>query len=187
MDHTPNLESERLVLRPPVMADGPSYQRHFADYEVIRHLYARVPWPYPEGGATEWLKNEIIPKQGQGVWSWAICEKIAPDIMIGGIELKRVASPTNRGFWLGRSYWGRGYMTEAVNLVTQFGFESLGFERMIFDNAVGNDRSARIKVRQGCRKIRTEKAQLVDPSYSEIEIWELTKDDWLANQKEQGI
>ena len=40
-------ETERLILKPITKQDIASYQKNFADYEVIRFLAATVPWPYP--------------------------------------------------------------------------------------------------------------------------------------------
>lgn len=33
-------------------------------------------------------------------------------------------------YWLGKQYWGKGYMTEAVRRMLAFGFVELGFERI---------------------------------------------------------
>jgi uncharacterized protein DUF899 len=45
----PSFETTRLILKPLSLEDVPSYQTHFVDYEVIRHLSAVVPWPYIQG------------------------------------------------------------------------------------------------------------------------------------------
>jgi RimJ/RimL family protein N-acetyltransferase len=71
-------------------------------------------------------------------------------------------------------------MTEAVVPIMNCAFDDLGFEKLVFARAVGNVRSRRIKEKTGARFIRTEPAQFVNPEYSEREIWELTKDEWIA-------
>lgn len=60
----PTFQTDRLVLRPLTLADAPFYQRHFADYEVIRHLSAHVPWPYPNDGVRVYLQTVVFPKLG---------------------------------------------------------------------------------------------------------------------------
>ncbi len=85
-------------------------------------------------------------------------------------ELWRDGHPENRGFWLGRKFWGRGLMTEAVEPVTDYAFNELGFERLVFSNAAGNTRSARIKEKSGAHLRRVEPAKFVDPAYTEHEI-----------------
>lgn len=72
-----------------------------------------------------------------------------PKELIGAIELRRKGEPDNRGFWLAKKHWGRGIMTEAVIPVLEYAFNELGFEKLIFSNAVGNKRSHRIKEKTG--------------------------------------
>lgn len=60
----PEFETDRLFLREVRLSDSESYQKNFADYEVIRHLSHMVPWPYPEDGVYGFLKDLIIPQQG---------------------------------------------------------------------------------------------------------------------------
>ena len=71
-------------------------------------------------------------------------------------------------------------MTEAVVAVMDHAFDHLGFETLVFGNAVGNERSRRIKEKTGARWLRTEPAKFVNPRYTEREIWEITKDEWRA-------
>jgi hypothetical protein len=59
-------------------------------------------------------------------------------------------------------------------------FDHLGFEKLVFANAVGNVRSRRIKEKTGARQLRTEPAKFVNPLDTEREILEITKDEWNA-------
>jgi RimJ/RimL family protein N-acetyltransferase len=69
-------------------------------------------------------------------------------------------------------------MTEAVFPVMDYAFDVLGFERLFFSNALGNERSRRVKEKTGARFLRTEPGKFVNPLYTEREIWELTRDQW---------
>lgn len=57
-------------------------------------------------------------------------------------------------------------------------FNQLGFEKLIFSNAVGNHRSRRVKEKTGARFLYTKPKKFVSPGYSEHEVWELTKEEW---------
>ena len=176
------IETERLILKPPTLEDACSYQRNFADYEVIKHLADSIPWPYPENGARDYLENIVLPRLGDNYWAWGIFLKPDEQELIGMIELWRPERPSNRGFWLAKSHWNKGIMTEAIEPTTAFAFETLRFEKLYFDNAVGNLRSSRIKIKQGCKKIGTRPARFNDSKYKELETWVLSKKDWLANK-----
>ncbi|MCB0352599.1 MAG: GNAT family N-acetyltransferase [Bdellovibrionales bacterium] len=176
----PSFETERLIVREVREADGPAYEKYFVNYEVIRYLAAGVPWPYPKGSASEFIRTMIAPRQGIDKWMWAITLKESNCALIGAIELSREATPSNRGFWLGEPFWGKGYMMEAVSPVTDYAFEFLGFEKLIFANAVGNARSRRIKEKSGASFLRREPGSYMDPQFMETELFELTSDTWKA-------
>lgn len=182
MTSVPNFETKRLLLRGLTIDDAKSYQKHFVDYDVVRFLSSQVPWPYPENGAAEFLKNIVLPFQGISRWSWAIRLKSNPDDIIGCVELWRPGCPDNRGFWLGKKFWGQGYMAEALEPVMEYAFNSVGFESLIFANAVGNKQSRRIKEKTGGTFIGVKPAIFVDPSFQEQELWSLTKDEWRKNR-----
>lgn len=182
----PEFHTKRLFLRGICLADAESYERHFADYEVLRYLNKTIPWPYPKGGAKEYFQSDIFPKQGVSVWHWGIFLKEDQKECIGCVSLWRKGRPEHRGFWLGKKYWGKGLMTEAVHPVCSYAFNELGFEKLIFSNAVQNTASRRIKEKTGCRFIKTMPRQFVDPQCKEVEIWELTKEGWFqfCNRKQ---
>ncbi len=174
----PVLSTTRLTLRPLTEADLPAVQRNFQDFETIRYLNAAVPWPYPDDGAATWYREIVVPRQGIDKWTWAISLKQSPDELIGVIELFRNHHGSNRGFWLERKFWNKGYMSEAVAAINDYAFDVLGFTTMILDNAVGNKASARLKEKFGARFIEVRPAKFVDSSVQEIEMWELTKEAW---------
>jgi RimJ/RimL family protein N-acetyltransferase len=175
------LSTKRLILRQIDLSYERDYFEGFVDYEVIKHMNGRVPWPYPKNGVREFFEREIIPHQGKTIWQWGIFLKDNPDKLIGSISIRK-NDEDNRGFWLAKQFWGHGYMTEASNIVTQFAFEELGFEVLHFTNARGNIRSRRIKEKAGARLVKMSPMKAVDPMYTESEHWELTKTKWLMNR-----
>ncbi|MCB0367926.1 MAG: GNAT family N-acetyltransferase [Bdellovibrionales bacterium] len=73
-------------------------------------------------------------------------------------------------------------MTEAVNPLMNYAFENLGFDKLVFANALGNQRSRRIKEKTGAKFVEVKPAKFVDPKFTEHEIWELKKVDWVNYQ-----
>jgi RimJ/RimL family protein N-acetyltransferase len=172
-------ETERLILRPITKQDFPSYQKNFADYEVIRFLAASVPWPYPENGAEFFIKQMILPHQGIDRWCWGIFEKNNLNEVIGAVDLWRIPNPANRGFWLAHRHWNKGYMTEAVTPVMNYAFSELGFEELFFSNALGNTQSRRIKEKTGAKLTGIRVEVFVDPKFTKAENWHQTKKNWI--------
>jgi RimJ/RimL family protein N-acetyltransferase len=177
---TPTLETERLILRPLRLEDAPAIQRQFPHWEVVRHLLAKVPWPYPDDGA---LTNtrETLAKCARGEQLvWAITFKGGDDGLIGRIDLRPdVGGHDMRGFWLAREHWGRGLMTEAAEAVTAYAFEALGWPHLYVSNAASNAASHRIKEKQGFALVAVTEAQFVEGARP-CEVWLLTREAWLA-------
>jgi len=178
----PTFTTKRLYLKAVSESDIPSYEEYFVDYEVIRHLASTVPWPYPENGVSQFVKERILPEQGKDRWVWGIFLQQSPNELIGVVDLWRKGVPEHRGFWLGRQFWGQGIMTEAVKPVNDFAFTKLGFERLVFSNAKGNIQSRRVKEKTGAQYIGARPVSFIDPIYTEAEDWELTKEDWFENR-----
>lgn len=176
----PLLLTERLRLEPLSMEHATSYREHFVDYEVIRHLSSTVPWPYPEDGVETYFRDHVLRGMGESCWHWALCLLDKPGETIGSVGLFWPGIPENRGFWLGRAFWGKGYMGEAVEAVNTFAFTELGCEQLILSNAVGNRRSRRVKERNGAVYMGVAPSGFVDPEYTESERWLLTRDAWFS-------
>jgi ribosomal-protein-alanine N-acetyltransferase len=102
----PTLETKRLILKAVELKDAPSYQKYFNDEKILSHLSDKVPKPYPDNGAEFYIKNVLLPEQGNNYYFWGIFLKDNPEELIGGIEIRVKASEQgNRGFWLGQKFW----------------------------------------------------------------------------------
>ena len=59
------------------------------------------------------------------------------------------------GFWIHPRVWRRGYATEAAARIVEFGFETLGAERIVAAAATWNEPSLRILERIGMTRTGT--------------------------------
>ncbi len=178
----PTIETNRLTLRPLSLDDAPATQRYFPHWEIVRYLSAKVPWPYPEDGAVQFIRNVAIPAMERGdQWLWAIRLKEGPAHQIGCINLS-VARDENRGFWLGLPWHNRGIMTEACVAVTEFWFITLKRGSLRVAKSVDNFASRRISEREGGRMVeRVERNYVIGKVTAEI--WELTFENWKAARR----
>lgn len=179
---TPSLETPRLLLRPLELGDAEQIQQLFPQWEVVRYLASRVPWPYPPDGAHDFLRDVALPAIERGeLWQWTIRLKTDPASVIGGINLRK-SEDENRGFWIVPSFQGQRLMTEACDAVTDFWFEVLKFPVLRAPKAIANAASRRISEKQGMRVVRTEERDYVSGRFLS-EIWEITADEWRARKR----
>lgn len=183
---TPRLSTGRLVLRPVLESDAPTIQRRFPKWEIVRHLAAVVPWPYPEDGAITHIRRSLQDMAVGGRWVWAITRVGNEDDAIGLIDL-RASTPQNRenrGFWLDPDFWGLGLMTEAAEAVTAFAFEVLDWSELWLSNAENNVASARVKEKQGAELIAVEPSLSVEGPGRKM-VWRLDREVWRARRSDR--
>jgi RimJ/RimL family protein N-acetyltransferase len=111
--------TRRLVLRPLRVSDAAAIFALFNDWDVVRYL-AMPPWPYALSDAEDFVRLVTDPANVDAEITFAITLN---DKLIGTIgvrerpraELDRAAPSI--GYWLGKKYWGQGYMTEALRAI----------------------------------------------------------------------
>ena len=174
---TPGLTTARLTLRPYRLDDAMRVLELLNDYDVSRML-APVAYPYTRELADEWVSGAIWDKQDL---HWALDDG---DGFIGTVSLgyKRDDDPQT-GFWLGRRYWGKGYMTEAVHAVIDWAFSVRDDARLVSYAFVDNRGSQRVHEKAGfipgdvVSHNSAARGEAVDAiSYS------LARSDWQARQ-----
>jgi len=115
------LETERLLLRPPEICDVPTIVALIGDYDVAKNL-SRVPHPYAEKDAHEWLAHAAGGLAKGTDYSFSIIRK-EDGAHIGGTGLHLREGDTNEfGYWLGKPHWGNGYATEVARRIVEFAF-----------------------------------------------------------------
>lgn len=135
----PVIETARLKLRPLRPADGPRMQAYASDFDVARML-SLVPHPYPEGEAAAFIEDMMSAPNTETPWQ---VFAIDHDGFIGTFGLTSETGfkggSVDIGYWIGKPWWGRGLMSEALKAMLQlhiFGtlFVSKVTSGMFFDN-----------------------------------------------------
>lgn len=103
------LLTPRLLLRPPQWGDAEAIALYLDDFAVAGNL-ARVPHPYRLADAQAWLRSRR-PVDPPEQTNFAIEMDGA---YIGQVGFHSGAQGPIVGYWLGRPFWGRGIMSEAL-------------------------------------------------------------------------
>jgi threonine dehydratase/RimJ/RimL family protein N-acetyltransferase len=176
------LETARLLLRPLALEDADAVQAIFPHWEIVRHLNAFVPWPYPADGARTFYRDIALPAVARGdQWIWTLRLKSDPDRVIGSIGLRR-SDQKNRGFWIGLPWQGQGLMTEAATAATDFWFDELKFPVLRTKKAIANAASRRVSEKQGMRVVGTIEHDSVS-GRQPAEVWAITAEEWRVRKR----
>lgn len=152
----PILETERLILRPPKKEDAEVIFRSYAqDPDVTRF----VDWPPARSfyDTEAFISDCIARLRKEGQFPWAVTLRDEPDgPMMGMIELRQNSEATGHmadtGYVLARPYWGKGYMTEGLAAVLEFGFTRPALVRIWAVCDVENVGSARVMDKAGMQR-----------------------------------
>lgn len=147
---TQRIETDRLILRRYVIEDAETMYKNWAfDSEVTKFL----TWqPHPSVDVSrsiieDWLKEYSDEKYYQ----WAIVLKDNGNEPIGGISVVHMnedISMVHIGYCLGRAWWRRGIMSEALKAVMDFMFDTVEVNRVESRHDPMNPNSG--KVMQKC-------------------------------------
>ena len=176
------LETDRLMLRPWTKTDAESLYEYAKDPAVG----PIAGWP-PHQSIAESLN--VIQHVLNGPQCYAICEK-GSGKAIGSIELKlnghtdmtEKEDECELGYWLGKPFWGRGYVPEAATELLRHGFETLGMTAIWCGYYDGNAKSKRVQEKLGFDYHHT-CAEVDVPLMNETRVGHtnvLTKEKWEA-------
>lgn len=120
------------------------------DPEISR--WTRVPYPYGSADARAYLLQRHDSLHAGIAAPFAIVSAADRDDLLGSISLMRFSWQHARaevGYWLAKPARGLGHTTRAVRLITEWGFRSLGLQRIDLMAATENPASQRVAERCG--------------------------------------
>jgi [ribosomal protein S5]-alanine N-acetyltransferase len=134
-DYLDAIRGERLVLRPPAVADYPAWAE-------LRALSRSHLTPWEPSWSRDDLSRQMFRRRLRAYakdvrddigYSFFICDA-STNQLVGGITLSNVrrgaAQTASLGYWVGRPYAGQGRMKEAVKTVLPFAFTTVRLNRV---------------------------------------------------------
>jgi RimJ/RimL family protein N-acetyltransferase len=132
------LETERLMLRKPTLADVKAIT-HLANDRRIAENSRRLPHPYSHDHAVHFVNAQA----DAGPQTAFLIERDYQPLGMVGIDWRQPDAP-ELGYWLGVEHWGQGFATEAARAVIDFTFEEFDIEHLISGARVANPASRNV-------------------------------------------
>jgi RimJ/RimL family protein N-acetyltransferase len=135
----PVLETERLILRAPCLADVKAVASLANDRRIAENTL-RIPHPYRLADAEAFIATANVGDQ-----EIVFLTTLRDGTILGACGIAMLDGKTPEvGYWLGVPYWGRGYATEAARAVIDHAFAALGHEKLVSGARVSNPASRRV-------------------------------------------
>lgn len=180
---TPEIRTERLLLRPLRAEDVPRVQVEFGRWSIIKNMTTSTPWPYPPDGAKHWFEQYVQRAYAQQTEAiWAITRVERPDWLVGVVSIREDNGDGHRGFWLAESEWGQGLMTEAVSAINDWVFSHTSLTELLVYNVASNIGSRRVKQKTGAEYVHTV-IQDYHCGDCESEVWRIDREEWLGRSR----
>ncbi|WP_230482216.1 GNAT family N-acetyltransferase [Sphingomonas sp. Leaf21] len=137
-----------MLLRPAWPEDAASLAEAIG-HESIARMVARVPHPYRQADAEQWLAQPCGATEPRFLIT-ALDRGGAP-VLIGGIAIIAGDTGHELGYWLTPSAWGCGYATEAGRAVIAMARHALPIGRLGAWHFADNPRSGQVLSKLGFR------------------------------------
>jgi RimJ/RimL family protein N-acetyltransferase len=175
---TLQLETERLILRPPRLEDFNAWAAFLEDEEATRFIGGLQP------RATAWRTFMCMCGcwHMTGVAMFSVIEK-ATGKWVGrlGPWYPEGWPQEEVGWGIAREHWGKGYATEGATAAMDFAFYVLGWPEVIHCIHVDNLASQGVARRLGSRNLR--RVTMPVPFQDlPIDAWGQTREEWGSRQ-----
>ena len=175
MKKFPTIETERLILSQLEEKDIP-FIVEYLQHRIYSDLTSNIPYPYTEDDARFWLKMSKEAFENNIGYTFAIRDK--EDHIIGAVGLHdQEYDKAELGYWIGISYWNKGYVTEAAKAIVDFGFKELGINKIFATHFPHNPASGRIMEKIGMEQEAILKQHIKkDGEYHDLTMYSIFKD-----------
>ncbi|HOO72961.1 MAG TPA: GNAT family N-acetyltransferase [Spirochaetota bacterium] len=157
--------TERLLLRKPLISDsGAVFTSYARDPDVSRYLTWR---PHKTIDETKGFIEFCIRNFNKDSFlAWCIIRR-ADNKLLGMVHLVIKENDANFGYVLLKDAWGKGYATEALKAVIEYGFSLRSIQRIWGICDTGNPASARVMEKAGLCRDSILKKHIVHPNVSD--------------------
>lgn len=177
---TQAIETDKVILRKYSLNDAENMYNNWAKYE---ECFKYLPWKpcVSINEAEERINRWLELYKENTFFQWGIELKENKEV-IGFINLHNIDEDNlsaETTYILSPKFWNKGIMTEVVRTVLEFGFESIGLNRISADFFSGNDYSKRVMIKNNMRYEGTfrEKYYKSGRFYDSIQ-YAVLKKDW---------
>lgn len=174
------LETSRLVLRQAVPEDAaPMFRNWASDPEVTKYL----TWPaHKDVTVSHWVLDSWIreyEKDDSYVWMIELKELGQSIGSISVVRMRQDIGEVEVGYCMGKAWWHRGIMTEALGAVIDFLFREVGMERVCARHDPNNPHSGAVMRKCGMQYEGTlRSADRNNQGICDASVYGILRSDW---------
>ena len=176
---TKYFETSRIVLRPFTIDDTEAFYKNCAsDEDVTRYMtwVTNKSIEDTEASMKGWVKRYA----NDNFYHWAIVEKDDGNLIgfISVIACDEKVEQVEMGYAIGKKWWHKGYMSEALNTVSGFLFDEVGVNRIYARHDTNNPNSGKVMQKCGMKYEGTlRKSEITNNGLCDIACYAILAED----------
>ncbi len=187
-DAYPPIETERLRLRAPRLADAREIQRCCAPIEMAMMMLS-VPHPYSVEAAEKFVGDQVEKaRMGSPDRNFlAFAKTTGLLVACAGLRAEPAHRHAELGYWVAMDHWGRGYASECAERLVRYGFEEMNLHKIHAGYYTHNPASGRVLAKAGFRAegLRSQHIWRFD-RFVDVALTGLLRSDWEASRAPRG-
>lgn len=184
----PQLESKRLVLQRFTRRDAVTLDEGIR--VSLPDLNQWLPWArldYTSADTSAFIRESVQAWKEERAWDYSIRSKDDPKRHLGNISfwtVSKLGKIAEIGYWVRSDEASQGVCTEAVGLLLEETFNSMGYHKVVLRVAVGNDASDRVAEKLGfTREGVLREELLIRGNWVDHTLWSLLDREYRAARR----
>ncbi|MGD6964475.1 GNAT family N-acetyltransferase [Fictibacillus phosphorivorans] len=187
---TPKIETDRLILRRMKLSDAQNVFDHWLSDQRVSDN--RVNAAHTAVSETTVRVAKIVSDYANKEFCWWAIERKADGELIGEIDLYDFNETTGNcevSYSIGYEWWNKGYGTEALRAIVEFGFRHMNIHKITAAHNTDNPASGKVMAKVGMEQegtirhmIRNAKGQ-----YKDCAIYGIIHEDYFKKHKLNNI
>lgn len=177
---TQTLESKRLVLRRFKVSDAQKMYENWATDPLVTEFLTWLPHKNVEE-TKEIISKWVDSYDKDDYYLWLIEFEDEP---IGSVMIFESFENFEVGYHIGRNWWNKGIITEALETVIKYAFEECELPRLFARYCIDNCASGKVMEKLGMQKEAhlRKQGKLHDGEYTDIIIRGILREEWLEKK-----
>ena len=137
------------MLRRPLLNDVPAITKELNNHNISDNTLT-IPFPFQKENAIHWVKKYQQEWTDTTSYVFVITLKKTGELIGAmGLHLQPMHDRAEAGYWIAESHWNKGYATEALKAVLDFGFTQLNLHKIFATHMLHNPSSGKVMMKAG--------------------------------------
>jgi len=180
----PCIETERLILRKLKVSDAKDIYEYAKNPQVSKYTMWHAHKSSTESASFLTYLTRNYRKGIPEAWGMLLKENNKIIGTCGFYKIDERCRNGEVGYAMGKDYWGKGLMTEALRAMLEFGFKKIGLHRIQANTKPGNKGSEKVLLKNGFKFEGLMRDSIfAKGQYHDLRVFSILEPEWKKKHK----